>query len=277
MKQILVTPPHVFHDEKSRGNIIVKTNTLFVEFDTFLKNIPEFFANQGKTLRNKRNHVKVLEIDGKRINVKKYGIPPFFFNRIVYVLFRDTKAKRGFDYALKLHSLGINTPMPIGYYIEKKGLLLSTCYLATEQEDNIYNMASLDEVQEDISLDTIFCEYARYTALLHKNGIFHHDYTLENVMFRIENNKLNFILIDINQMSFHKPKFGAGCKCFERLKLKDEQLKYIATIYAQEMNYDAQQTLDKIMQLRARRAKLRKIRHRCKSILKIKYPYQQKK
>lgn len=251
-----------------KGNILVKINPDFQKFGLFIENLPQIFEEQGQTLRRRRNHIKVIEVGGKRINVKRYRIPPYFFNRIIYVLIRDPKAKRSYDYALKLKSLGFDSPPPLGYYLEKKGLLLSICYLATEQEDDVYHLGEFENVSEAVSAEAILSEFGRYTAALHKNRIFHHDYSLGNVLFRFEDGRPRFSLIDINQMSFYKPTFRRCYKCFHRLEISPEHYRVLVDSYADAMNYDKEKMYRKILYHRNNQSKLVESKRWFKSLFK---------
>lgn len=250
-----------------KSNIIIKVNPDLNYFRSYVESIPQTFDSAGETIRCVRNHIKVFEVDGKRINVKKYTIPPYFFNCFIYVLFRDPKAKRHYDYALRLKSLGFDSPTPIGYYLEKKGLLLSHCYLATEQKDDIYPLSDLKYFYDSISTEDILSEFGRYTAMLHNKGVFHGDYTLGNILFCVEDNQFKFALVDINRMNFHKVTFNIGCKNFHRLDLNPQHLKIVANAYAEAMNYDKEETYDKITYYRNRKKMWGKCKRWYKSLL----------
>ncbi len=236
-----------------KSNAIIKVNPDMQHLREYVETIPQSFDVDGQTVRHVRNHIKIFEVGGKRINVKKYAIPPYFFNRIVYVLFRDPKAKRHYDYALKLQALGFDSPTPIGYHLQKNGLLLSHCYLLTEQVDNMCQLADLKELDIATDVEYILSEFGRYTAALHKNGILHGDYTSGNILFQIKDNWIKFALVDINRMSFHEVSFNGGCGNFCRLNLEPQQLKIVAEAYAQAMNYDKEETYNKIISYRNKR------------------------
>src|SRR6056297_308255 len=83
-----------------------------------------FFA--GK--KHRRNHIKVVEKEGRKFNIKSFK-QPNFINRYVYVLFRESKAERSFKFAEKLIKKGIGTPKPIAFAEEtSKGALTKSFY-----------------------------------------------------------------------------------------------------------------------------------------------------
>lgn len=58
-----------------------------------------------------RNRLGVVDGD---INVKAFGRPRFP-NNFVYGSIRKSKARRSFEHALRLRTLGFTTPLPYGY------------------------------------------------------------------------------------------------------------------------------------------------------------------
>ncbi len=248
---------------------MIKLNPNYQELSTFIENIPQIFDQQGETIRCLRNHIKIHEVDKKRINVKKYGIPPLLLNRIAYVLFRDTKAKRSYDWAFRLHELGINTPTPIGYHIQKKGILLSYCYLATEHEDNIYQLSNLKNMTDIVDKESILGDFGRYTAKLHRCGVLHHDYSMGNVLFRICDGKPQFTLIDINRMSFGRVTFESGCRNFQRLGMNPQELRVVTNAYADAMGYEKERCYLRVLAYRSIKSRLLKFKRRIRATLKV--------
>ena len=93
----------------------------------FIEQLPDIFLSEGEYIHDGRNKIKLFEVDGLRINVKRYRIP-LFINRFIYLYCRKTKAERAYEYAIKLQEKGINTPSPIAYILEKKSGLLGFSY-----------------------------------------------------------------------------------------------------------------------------------------------------
>lgn len=76
--------------------------------------VPLFFARNGEVLHEGRNMLKLFEVDGQRVVVKRYGRLSFF-NRLVYGVLRKSKAERAYRHAMRLHKLGIDTPEELGF------------------------------------------------------------------------------------------------------------------------------------------------------------------
>ena len=100
--------------------ISVVVNPSFQHLQEFARQIPERFDSDGTLLYRKRNVVKLYEIDGMRVVVKRYKVP-MFHQRVDYTFIRPSKAKRAYLFALRLQEMGIETPTPIAY-IEVKQL-----------------------------------------------------------------------------------------------------------------------------------------------------------
>ena len=99
--------------------ISVVVNPSFQHLQEFARQIPERFDSDGTLLYRKRNVVKLYEIDGMRVVVKRYKVP-MFHQRVDYTFIRPSKAKRAYLFALRLQEMGIETPTPIAYIEEGK-------------------------------------------------------------------------------------------------------------------------------------------------------------
>lgn len=89
-------------------------NEEFKNLESFLLNIKQLFSQNANTIHKARNELKVIEYEGLNLVVKSFKVPNLL-NRYVYTHFKPSKAKKSYDNAVKLLTLGINTPTPIGY------------------------------------------------------------------------------------------------------------------------------------------------------------------
>lgn len=165
----------------------------------FLKNLPEYFENNGEIVFQGRNEIKAINLNGHKINVKKYCIPPIV-NRFFYsVGIRTPKCISAFVNAQKILKLGFETPKPYAYIIERKNGLIRYSYLLSEQIENA------KQVRYCWGVDFMRA-FAIYTAQIHEKGLFPRDYTSGNILCRKENGKYRFFLIDVNRFFFkNKP------------------------------------------------------------------------
>lgn len=197
----------------------------------FVEQMPSYFTEHGTTIHKARNLIKVFESpteNGPKINVKKYCIPPII-NRIFYsVGVRTPKAKTTYLNALELLKRGIQTPAPFAYIIEKDGWLIRFSYFFSEQVEG------LQTIRQEKDNKELLKAVAKYTAEMHEKGCLHKDYTPGNILFRKENGKYKFWLVDINRFKFKNGPISAWCS-FEALMKpydSDESLKEFVLEYA---------------------------------------------
>jgi len=198
--------------------------------DSFIKNIPDLFEKEGRVIYNERNKLKVFNIQGYDIVVKRFRVP-IFLNRIAYTFLRQSKAERSYKYAFRLQENGINTPDPIAYIEDKKkGLIHFSYYVCIfeKESSHIRNQMLGKEAGEDFLNALAF-----FIAELHQKGILFLDLSPGNILFRQENDKPVFSLVDINRMSFLSTiPLEKRYKNFRRLSEKPTIVSYLAKEYA---------------------------------------------
>lgn len=207
------------------------------ELHSFIHALPEEFETSGDLMFQARNTIKSYRVQGLDLVVKQYG-NPLFINRIIYGNFRSSKAKRAYQYALKLRDYGINTPQPLGYIETKKGCILHKSYfisLKSSFNKHLYDLCSLTAGAE---ADKLARGIAVFTAKLHDLGILHKDYSSGNLLFETKDHEMIFQVIDLNRMHFGHVGLKKSCKNFERLRLNDEVLIRIAEEYAEARSFN---------------------------------------
>ncbi|MCM1030575.1 MAG: lipopolysaccharide kinase InaA family protein [Oscillibacter sp.] len=215
----------------------------------FITRLPDIFLHEGEYLHDGRNKIKIFDVCGLKVNVKRYRIP-IFFNRFIYLYLRKTKAERAYEYALRLQKMGIHTPAPIAYIIEKKGMLLGYSYFISIQEDYSRRFYEFGDAELTEEHAMIWKEFGRYTARLHQQNVCHQDYSPGNILFDLKNGKPEFCIVDINRMYFGTVSFKKGCANFARLWGKPEMFRIIATAYAGERGWDVDKTCQEVLQAR---------------------------
>ncbi|MCQ2410537.1 MAG: lipopolysaccharide kinase InaA family protein [Elusimicrobiaceae bacterium] len=162
----------------------------------FMANLPEIFQAGGAIIHNARNQIRVFDVDGHKINVKKFCIPPIV-NRVLYSLgWRTPKAVATYRNAQEIIKRGFHTPAPYGLRIERNGGLINFSYFASEQ---VENMRPIRDAADDPALIRAL---AKYTADMHAKGMWHKDFTPGNILYRVENGVYHFSLVDINRFRF---------------------------------------------------------------------------
>ena len=174
---------------------IFQVNNAPVPVD-FTAKLPDFFNNSGTIIHNARNQIRVFDVNGHKINVKKFCIPPIV-NRILYSLgWRTPKALTTYRNAQEILKRGFHTPSPYGYRIERNGGIINYSYFVSEQVEN------MRQIRDGGNDPELIKAVAKYTADMHAKGLFHRDYTPGNILYREENGIYHFTLVDINRFRF---------------------------------------------------------------------------
>lgn len=185
-------------------------------------------------LRDKtRNYVYLIQEDGHRWIVKRYGRPNII-NRFAYGLFRSSKARRAYENALKLTGYGVMTARPIAYAdFKHHGLNEGGCFIS--EFINAPLLFDLYDLQWSADEKKLICEdLARFTYNLHSKGIYPHDYNPGNLFYiKQTDGHYTFAIIDINRMKFgHVPDIRQAMASFSQLGLCDAECDMVLSVYA---------------------------------------------
>lgn len=221
-------------------------NEKYKHLEDFIKDLPSSFMESGEVVYSGRNLIKIFEVKGLTLNVKSFK-KPFLINQIAYSTFRKSKAKRSFIYASLLKEKDFETPDPVAFIeFRKFGLLKKAYYVSLHEEfDGMLReliKGSLSDHQELIQ------QFANYTAQLHESQILHLDYSPGNILYKKENNKYIFYLVDLNRMRFNKSVgLDKGCFNFRRLWGSNEMLTLLAKEYAKARRMDESKCIEKTL------------------------------
>lgn len=243
---------------------ILTLNPIFEECRLFTKNIVNHFNSRLDNIHKARNEIKVLKCTKYSVVVKFYKVPNLI-RAFIYTYLRDSKAHKAYDNALKLNTLGINTPTPIAFVEEYDFLLKKSFFISKEFKFDF----TLREPLEDINfIDrvNILKKFAHFSVDLHKNGILHQDYSPGNILIKKIENSYEFTIVDINRMAFKEIDFKIGCKNFSKLWADEDALEIIALEYAKEMNYDELKTVEYIIHLDNRHKSFKKNKYKIKNL-----------
>lgn len=214
----------------------VVINPAYRKLEDFIRKIPDVFEKEGQVVYAERNTIKKFEEKDVSVSVKSFHVP-FFFNQIVYGFFRPSKAKRSYEYGLKLLGKDIFTPEPIAYIEQKRfGLLQKSWYICAHLEyDGMmreFRTGTLEGREELLSA------FARFTAFMHEQGVFHKDFSPGNILYVKDKGDYRFYLVDINRMIFRPVGMEKGCENLKRLWGSDEMIAFIAKEYANARQFD---------------------------------------
>ena len=222
--------------------LVINDNTK--NFEEFLVNIKKYFQKNNNTIHKARNELKIIPYNGIDTVVKSFKVPNFF-RRVFYTYFRDSKAKKSYEYSLKI---GQFTPNPIGYIEFYDNNLISQSYFVSEKFD--YDFTIREPLLNDdfVSKELILRTFAKFTFDLHEKGILHKDYSPGNILIKQNKDQYIFKIVDINRMEFRNLSLEERLKNFSQLWAKDEHLTVIIKEYAILVKEDEQKCLELALQ-----------------------------
>ena len=218
-------------------------NERYKDFQEFLLNIKSYFQENQNTIHKARNEIKVINYKNSDLVVKSFKVPNFL-NRIIYTFFRSTKAKKSYEYSLKI---GDFTPKPIGFIEFYDNLLLKDSYFISEKFDYDFTIREPLLDKDFSQKDEIFKAFAKFTHSLHEAGIFHLDFSPGNILIKKEKYDFIFKIVDINRMKFLNLDTDLRMKNFSKLWAKDEDLEIIIKEYAKISNQDEKELFSKAL------------------------------
>ncbi|MBN2816902.1 MAG: hypothetical protein JXQ67_09475 [Campylobacterales bacterium] len=205
----------------------------------FLLDIESNFLTNEQSIHKARNELKIIACKEKSTVVKSFKVP-HLLNKIVYTFFRDTKAKKSYEYSLKIENF---TPKPIGYIEFYNFFLLTKSYFVSENFNYDFTIREplLDENFEN--REAIFKAFATFTYTLHQDNILHQDYSPGNILIKKDENNYIFKVVDINRMKFKELNLSERMQNFSKLWASDEALSIMLKEYAKVAHEDERKCL----------------------------------
>ncbi len=203
------------------------------------------FGHSGKIFWEKRNTIKVFEVDGDKWNVKSFKIP-HLINRVAYKYIRKSKARRSYEHAEILITKRILTPRPIAYVEYSNPIGLTSSYYVSK--NLTYDFAFSDLFDENFpDRISILNQFTDFTFQLHENDIHHFDHSKGNTLIcKKSSGQYDFYLIDLNRMKFEKMNYKMRIDNFNRLSLTPEMMEIIGKKYASLMHLEEKQVIEDI-------------------------------
>jgi len=209
-------------------------NPKFKKDEKAILNIVDNFSTLGKKFdQRERNQIRLIDFNGKTINVKSFK-KPNLINKIIYRYFRKSKARRSFEHANILLQNQIGTPEPIAFVEKFDSFGLTQSYYISQHLD--YDL-TYREISQDFSYpdsENILKQFTNFCYKLHQKGIEFLDHSPGNTLIKkISEKQYNFYLVDLNRMQFHKKiNFKTRMKNLSRLTPKKEIVTLISSQYA---------------------------------------------
>lgn len=207
-------------------------NPAYPQLEPFVNNIETHFQQSSEILYDQRNQIRLVSYEGERYVVKSFRVP-HRFNRFVYRYLRASKARRSFEYSMKMGKKF--SPEPIAYIEEYSNTLLTKSYYICKYYDHDFTIRPvlLDADFDSKTRQRVLQAFAEFTYDLHENDIYHRDYSYGNILIRESDHSCQFNIIDVNRMVFKRLTFDERMKNFARLQAQDDQMEIIITRYAQ--------------------------------------------
>ena len=216
--------------------INVQLDSNYHNMENFVFNIKKHFSENKNTIFAKRNIIKILEYNNKKIVVKSFKIPNLV-NQFAYKFIRDSKAKRSFLNAQKLVKLDVKTPKPIAY-VEFFDPLLGESFYICEHFDYDFEIRAVLRDSHFEDRENIFKEFALFSYELHQKGVYHIDFSPGNVLIKKKVDRYIFSIVDVNRMRFMKFDDKLRFQNLSRFSATDEDTKIIAKEYAKVSGID---------------------------------------
>lgn len=209
-------------------------NDTFENFRDFLLNIKSHFNKNTQTIHKARNELKIINHNNIDTVVKSFKVPNLL-RRIIYTYFRDSKAKKSYDYSIKIEKF---TPKAIGYIEFYENRLLSESYFVSEKFEYDFTIREPILDSNFFQRDDILKAFARFTYELHEDEILHKDYSPGNILIKKDSDNFIFKVVDINRMEFKELSIDERLKNFNKLWANDEDIIIIAKEYAKIADED---------------------------------------
>lgn len=212
----------------------------------FVKKLPTLFERgEGTVLHAGRNTIRLLAQEGELLAAKRFR-QPGALQGILYAHIRRSKARRSFEHAVRLISLGIGTPQPVAWSeYRRKGRLTDSFYVS--RYSDLKPLSEFAARFPDTASRPVLDAFARFVAELHEKGIDHRDFNQGNILcgYSPEEGQWRFELIDINRMRFlDRPLTPRQCMInLRRLSCPAPAFLYILDRYAEIRGWNIDDTL----------------------------------
>ena len=198
------------------------------KYQPLLDDIKQYFASSEIVLHDVRNKLKEVDFNDESLIIKSFK-KPNLINNIIYSFFRKTKARRSYEFGLKINNF---TPEVVAYIENYQFLMLDKSYFIAKKFTFDYDIRPFLLDKNLNNRVEVFKQFARFTYELHQNNIFHNDFSPGNILIKKVKNDYFFKIVDINRMSFKKLSLKNRAKNFIKLWADDRDLEVILTEYA---------------------------------------------
>lgn len=250
-------------------SVSTKLNSEYLSKKEAILQLVSSFENEGTIImKGSRNIIKSNFLDDEKVTIKFFA-PPGLIKSIIYSFFKDSKAKRSFDYANYLIKNDVQTPKPIAFIEEKNsfGLLKNSYYLCSHID---YDFTIRELIHNPIFPERIIIlqQFTAFTFKMHEAKINFLDHSPGNTLIvKKYNSSYDFYLIDLNRMKFENMSIETRMDNFKKMWLSKTMISIISNSYAKLSGY-SERLIFQILSERTRKFKLKTAR---KKYLKLKF------
>ena len=195
-----------------------------------VKQVGEFDRwHEGEVIFSRRNTLRLTD----DIVVKKFAVPNLL-RGVWYGLFGRSKARRSYEYALRMNDL---TPVSVSYREARIWGVLRESWYACRKSECKHTFNELIGQPDYPNRTDILKAIGRFTATLHRRGILHGDYSGGNILFTADGSRVE--VIDLNRIRFcSRLSREQRLLNFERLNIDRDALRTMVEAYAAAMGDD---------------------------------------
>jgi GT2 family glycosyltransferase len=195
------------------------------------EDIDAMFHRSAKVVYKERNELREIKTGSHELVIKSFRVPNFI-NRIVYVYFRKSKARRSYENSVLLVQLEVCCAQPYGFIEQFRWGLLSESYYASKVICSKLKMSEVLHGERSHDRGGVLKEFGEFVAMLHERGVNHKDLSPGNILIDESGSSNKFCLVDVNRMKFGLLTDEERFSNFKMLWASDQDLKVIMDSYA---------------------------------------------
>lgn len=154
-----------------------------------------------------RNRIIVVPFpfsEGKTLEVVVKEFGSRFLKKIKTIVL-PSRAKKSWWGGVALMTLGIPTPVPVGYLESRGSLFVRESYYLSLLEEDAEEIRHLFHRQDSDELRALLRALARHLGYCHQKGVLHRDLSDGNILVRKGGNgKFTFFMVDTNRICIRK-------------------------------------------------------------------------
>lgn len=214
---------------------MIKNSSNNDDYQLLIDKVDTYFNDSNIVLQDDRNTIKEIEFNGQKLVIKSFK-KPILLNRFVYSYLKKSKARRAYEFGLKIADF---SPQVIAYIEYYQHYLLNKSYFICQKFDFDFNIRAPLSDKTFKNRQAIFKQFAKFIHQLHRQNIIHQDLSPGNILIKKNHQNHQFNIIDTNRMDFKGLNIKQRAKNFNKLWADDSDLSIILKEYAKIGEFDA--------------------------------------